>query len=173
MFASLTPQNKPHAKNGLRHYLALPTHRPKQENSNRKGRKRTAYHIEHKFVEKFLKNEKYQFKIKLYLCIDLSRHKNSNSMMFIERIKQLREERQMPQRQFAAALEIDTSTYCKIEKGERRVKREQVLIIAELLKADKDELLTLWIADQVTAVVEDDEGLSDDVLRIAKQNLNK
>jgi len=74
-------------------------------------------------------------------------------MQFTERIKQLREERQMPQRQFAAALEIDTATYCKIEKGERRVKAEQVVVIANLLKTDKDELLALWLADQVAAVV--------------------
>ena len=31
-------------------------------------------------------------------------------MKFIERIKQLRKERRMPQRQFAAALEIDTDS---------------------------------------------------------------
>jgi DNA-binding transcriptional regulator YiaG len=36
-------------------------------------------------------------------------------MKFAEIIKQLREKRQMPQRQFAAALEIDTATYCKTE----------------------------------------------------------
>lgn len=44
-------------------------------------------------------------------------------MNFVEYIKQFREERQMPQRQLAAALEIDTATYCKMEKGERRVRR--------------------------------------------------
>ena len=92
-------------------------------------------------------------------------------MMFIERIKQLREERQMPQRVLAAALEIDTATYCKIEKGERRVRREQVLIIAELLNADEKELLTLWLADQVTTIVADEKELSIDVLKIAKQNI--
>jgi transcriptional regulator with XRE-family HTH domain len=74
-------------------------------------------------------------------------------MIFTERIKQLREALQMPQRKLAAALEIDTATYCKIEKGERRAKREQILIIAELLKADKDDLLSLWLADQVIAVI--------------------
>ena len=93
--------------------------------------------------------------------------------MFTEKIKQLREERQMPQRQFAAALEIDTATYCKIEKGERRVKREQVLIIAELLNADEKELLTLWLADQVTAVVADEKELSNKVLNIAKKRINE
>jgi len=78
--------------------------------------------------------------------------------MFIERIKQLREECQMPQRQFAAALEIDTATYCKIEKGERRVKREQVQIIAKLLKANQNELLTLWLADQVYDVIKGEKS---------------
>lgn len=94
-------------------------------------------------------------------------------MRFTERIKQLREERQMPQRQFAAALEIDTATYSKIEKGERRVKAEQVVIIAELLKTDKNELLALWLADQVSAVVTDEQSVADKALNIAKKNINK
>jgi transcriptional regulator with XRE-family HTH domain len=92
-------------------------------------------------------------------------------MMFTERIKQLREERQMPQRQFAAALEIDTATYCKIEKGERRVKREQVLIIAKLLNTDEKELLALWLADQVIAIIIDEEEIADKVLNIAQKQI--
>ena len=64
-------------------------------------------------------------------------------MNFIERIRNIREERKIPQRQLAAALEIDTATYCKIEKGERRVRGEQVVIIADALKTDKEELLAL------------------------------
>jgi len=94
-------------------------------------------------------------------------------MQFTERIKQLREECQMPQRQFAAALEIDTATYCKIEKGERRVKAEQVVVIADLLKTDKDELLALWLADQVAAVVADEKKVADKALKIAKQKMKK
>jgi len=90
--------------------------------------------------------------------------------MFIERIKQLREECQMPQRQFAAALEIDTATYCKIEKGERRVKREQVQIIAKLLKANQNELLTLWLADQVYDVIKGEKS-ANTVLTIVTERL--
>ena len=92
-------------------------------------------------------------------------------MMFTERIKQLREERQMPQRQLAAVLEIDTATYCKIEKGERRARREQVVKLAELLQTDRDELLILWLADQVSAVVADEQKIADKALSIAKQNI--
>jgi transcriptional regulator with XRE-family HTH domain len=89
-------------------------------------------------------------------------------MKFVERIKQLREERQLPQRKLATTLDIDTATYCKIEKGERRVKAEQVVIIADLLKTDKEELLALWLADQVSAVVEDNKKVADKALGIAK-----
>ena len=65
--------------------------------------------------------------------------------MFSERIKELRIQNQMPQRQLAAALDIDTATYCKIEKGERKARREQVETIAQILQTDKDELVTLWV----------------------------
>jgi DNA-binding XRE family transcriptional regulator len=89
--------------------------------------------------------------------------------MFTERIKQLREECQIPQRVLAAALEIDTATYCKIEKGERKAKREQVLIITKLLKADKDELLSLWLAEQVYSVIKDDEHANKALNIVAKK----
>ena len=89
--------------------------------------------------------------------------------MFKEKIRQLREERQMPQRQFAAALEIDTATYCKIEKGERKAKREQVLIIAKLLQTDEKELLCFWLAEQIMEVIDGERELAEKALKIAKQ----
>ena len=93
--------------------------------------------------------------------------------MFTEQIKRLREERQIPQRKLAAALDIDTATYCKYEKGERRPKREQVVIIAKLLQANEKELLSFWLADQITTVVADEKEIADNVLDIVKQNINR
>jgi transcriptional regulator with XRE-family HTH domain len=94
--------------------------------------------------------------------------------MFKQRIRQIRESHQVPQRVLAAALEIDTATYCKIEKGERKAKREQVSIIADVLKADPEELLALWLADQVTAVIADDnKKLSTKALDMVKENLKR
>ena len=69
-------------------------------------------------------------------------------MLFADKIKELREDRQMVQRQFAAALEIDTPMYSKIERGDRRVKREQITVIARLLQIDETELVMLWLADK-------------------------
>ncbi|MDR0982716.1 MAG: helix-turn-helix domain-containing protein [Culturomica sp.] len=94
-------------------------------------------------------------------------------MLFAEKIKQLREEKQLLQSQLASALEIDTPMFSKIERGDRRAKREQIAIIAEILQIDSEELLTLWLADQVAEVIEKDKEISDKVLSTVKQNINK
>ncbi len=82
------------------------------------------------------------------------------SIIFGNKLKALRAEKQMLQRQVAAALEIDTATYCKIEKGDRRAKREQVYTLAELLNFEKKELLRFWSADKVYEIIADDDDAS-------------
>jgi transcriptional regulator with XRE-family HTH domain len=91
-------------------------------------------------------------------------------MQFGERIKELRESKELLQRQLAASLEIDTPMFSKIERGERRAKREQVLLLAELLEADANELLTIWLADQVYELVMDEE-VAEAALEIVKSRI--
>lgn len=79
------------------------------------------------------------------------------STIFGNKIRTLREDKQIPQRQLAAALEIDTATYCKIEKGDRRAKREQVIVLADLLEVDSKELIRLWSADKVYDIIAEEE----------------
>jgi transcriptional regulator with XRE-family HTH domain len=79
------------------------------------------------------------------------------STIFGNKIKTLREDKQIPQRQLASVLEIDTATYCKIEKGDRRAKREQVIVLAELLEVDSKELIRLWSADKVYDIIAEEE----------------
>lgn len=69
------------------------------------------------------------------------------------RIKQLREENHLFQREIANALNTDTPMLSKIERGERKAKKQQVPLLEKILKAKKDELLTLWLADQVLEIV--------------------
>lgn len=87
------------------------------------------------------------------------------------RIKELRESKNLLQRQLAASLEIDTPMFSKIERGERRAKREQVLILAKLLDTDENELLTLWLADQVYDLVKDEENAAK-ALKVAEKKIN-
>ena len=58
-------------------------------------------------------------------------------------------------RQVAPLLEMDTAQLSKIEKGLRQLKREQITILADILKVEKNELLTLWVADQIIEVTND------------------
>lgn len=93
-------------------------------------------------------------------------------MQFGETIKQLREEKELLQRQLAASLEIDTPMYSKIERGERKAKREQVIALAQLLNANEEELLTIWLSDKI---IEDvgDETAALAALKHAEQELKK
>jgi transcriptional regulator with XRE-family HTH domain len=91
-------------------------------------------------------------------------------MAFTERIRQLREQRQLPQRKVAEALDIDGATYCKIERGERRARKEHLSILADILHADREELLTLWLADQVYEIV-GDEDVKTEVLNVVAENI--
>ena len=60
-------------------------------------------------------------------------------------------------RQVAPLLDVDTPMLSKIERGERQAKKELVLRLAPILKAMPDELLTLWLADQIAALAADEE----------------
>ncbi|MDR1985340.1 MAG: XRE family transcriptional regulator [Prevotellaceae bacterium] len=84
----------------------------------------------------------------------------------------MREEKQLYQKQMPYSLFIYKSRYYRTEKGKRRAKREQISIIAEVLKADPEELFVLWLADQVTAVVADETSIAKRVLKIADNSLN-
>lgn len=60
-------------------------------------------------------------------------------MLFGNRIRELRDKQGVLQRQLAALLEIDTPMFSKIERGDRRAKREQVIKLAEYLHQDVKE----------------------------------
>ena len=94
------------------------------------------------------------------------------STIFGDKIRMLREEKQIPQRQLAAALEIDTATYCKIEKGDRRAKREQVTILADLLEVNSIDLLRLWSADKVYEIIAEEEGATQ-ILNIVADSIEE
>ena len=76
---------------------------------------------------------------------------------FGERVRTLREKQNLYLRQVAPLLEMDTAQLSKIEKGLRQLKREQLPLLADILKTDKEELLILWLADQLYDVVKDED----------------
>ena len=91
-------------------------------------------------------------------------------MLFGNRIRELRDKQGVLQRQLAALLEIDTPMFSKIERGDRRAKREHVIKLAEYLHQDVKEMLTLWLADKVLDAVGAEEEISYDAITVAQKH---
>ena len=77
----------------------------------------------------------------------------------------------MLQRQLAAYLEIDTPMFSKIERGDRRAKRSQVILLAKYFHIDEKDMLTLWLADKVLDTLEGEYELCFGALETAKAEL--
>ena len=89
---------------------------------------------------------------------------------FGDKIKHLRKINRLLQRQVASQMEIDTPMLSKIERGDRKAKKDQVLHFAKILNGSKDELLTLWLADQVVEVVQN-EDLALRAMQVAEEEV--
>ncbi|MDR3327918.1 MAG: helix-turn-helix domain-containing protein, partial [Prevotellaceae bacterium] len=90
-----------------------------------------------------------------------------------EILRELRESKDLPLRTVAAFLDIDQAILSRIERGQRKASREQIVKLAEYFNVDENELLIAWLADQVTAVVADDKKIADKVLNIAKEQIKQ
>ncbi|MDY5066563.1 MAG: helix-turn-helix transcriptional regulator [Prevotella sp.] len=96
-------------------------------------------------------------------------------MIFGNKIRELRDEQGVLQRQLAALLEIDTPMFSKIERGDRRAKREQVIKLAQYLHQDEKDMLTLWLADKFIDVVKDEQEreICNAAIIVAQQIMNE
>lgn len=92
-------------------------------------------------------------------------------MLLGNKIKELRDEQGVLQRQLAAYLEIDTPMFSKIERGDRRAKRSQVVLLAKYFHIDEKEMLTLWLADKILSDLEGEEDLKLAAIETAKYEL--
>ena len=93
-------------------------------------------------------------------------------MLLGKRIRELRNKNGVLQRQLASLLEIDTPMLSKIERGDRRAKRAQIVRLANYFQIDEKELLTLWVADKILEAVADENEFKKDALKIVVKLLN-
>lgn len=95
-------------------------------------------------------------------------------MLLSDKLKEIRLQSKLPQRKIAAELDIDTATYCKFEKGVMKIGRGQLLKFADFLSVNKDELLTLWLADQINNVISDDNNkIATNAIKLVYNQHNK
>lgn len=87
-----------------------------------------------------------------------------------EEIRRLRINQGLPLRKVSAILDIDQSILSKIERGERKATRDQIIQIARIFNVDEKELLINYLSDKVLNHLEG-EVLASDVLKVAEQKI--
>ena len=66
-----------------------------------------------------------------------------------ETIRDLRNAKGLLLREVAAELSIDPSLLSRIEHGEKRPTRDQVMLLAMILDCDADDLVVAYLSDKV------------------------
>ena len=87
-----------------------------------------------------------------------------------EQIRKLREDQGLPLRKVAAELDIDQSILSKIERGERKASKEQIIQIARIFNVNEKELLINYLSDRVLYDLKD-EDLATDALKVAEMKI--
>lgn len=90
---------------------------------------------------------------------------------FGETIRQLREENGQPLRTVAAFLDVDQAILSKVERGQRRASREQVIKLAHYFNVSESELVISWLSDKLVAELESEEDALK-VLQVAEERIS-
>ncbi|MBL1408814.1 helix-turn-helix domain-containing protein [Sphingobacterium faecale] len=90
--------------------------------------------------------------------------------MIGEKIRELREVNNVLLRQLAAQLDIDTALLSKMERGDRPFRKEDLVKIASIFEVSDRELLTLWLADKVLRIV-DNESYKKESLQLVLNSI--
>ena len=85
-----------------------------------------------------------------------------------EKLRHIREEKELPLRKVAALLDIDIAILSKMERGERRITKEVVLKLANIYDYNADVLLVSFLSDKILYEIQD-EDLGIEALKVAEE----
>ena len=88
-----------------------------------------------------------------------------------ELIRTLREKEGYPLRKVAAFLDIDQAVLSKIERGQRKLTKEQVIKLADFFNYSKKEMLVTFFSDQIIYEICDEE-YAKDALKVAEEKID-
>ena len=85
-----------------------------------------------------------------------------------EKLRHLREEKELPLRKVAALLDIDVAILSKMERGERKITKGVVLKLADIYDYNADKLLVSFLSDKILYEIQD-EDLGIEALKVAEE----
>lgn len=87
-----------------------------------------------------------------------------------EKLRELREDHQLPLRKVAALLDIDVAILSKMERGKRLLTKNIVEKLSHIYNYDTDELLIHYLSEKVMVEI-GDENLALKALQVAEEQL--
>lgn len=95
---------------------------------------------------------------------------NSSFMKVLgQKIRRLREERGLLLREVAASIEIDQALLSKIERGERKATKSQIVALAKYFGIQERELLTDWLGERIAYEILEEHQIAEAALKVAEQ----
>lgn len=85
-----------------------------------------------------------------------------------EKLRRIREKKELPLRKVAALLDIDVAILSKMERGERRITKEVVLKLADIYDYNANDLLVSFLSDKILYEIQD-EDLGIEALKVAEE----
>jgi len=82
---------------------------------------------------------------------------NCGNMTFGEKLKHLRESKNLMQRQVGALIEVDSAFISKIENNDKPINRIHIKTLSNYFQIEISELEILWLADKLEHILKDEE----------------
>ena len=87
-----------------------------------------------------------------------------------ELIRTLREKKGYPLRKVAAFLDIDQAILSKIERGQRKLTKEQVIKLADFFNYNEKKMLITFLSDQIIHEI-GNEDYAKEALKVAEEKI--
>lgn len=74
-----------------------------------------------------------------------------------DKLRQLRDENNLMQREVGAVIEVDGAFISKVENNEKPLNRKHLPTLSKFFKVQEDELQILWLADKIRLIIKDEK----------------
>ena len=74
-----------------------------------------------------------------------------------DKLRQLRDEKKLMQREVGAVIEVDGAFISKVENSEKPINRKHLTTLSKFFKVQEDELQTLWLADKIRLIIKEEK----------------
>lgn len=87
-------------------------------------------------------------------------------------LRELRESRNLMQREIGAIIEVDGAFISKIEHNDKTINRQHLRKLSEFFNVKEEDLQTIWLADRIRLIIKD-EIHAEAAIKMVLKDLNE